>query len=34
MEHLWAFWRSHYIENVDRIASDCFLCEAVRQPPE
>ena len=35
MEHLWAFWRSHYIENVDKIASsDCFLCEAVRQPPD
>jgi len=35
MEHLWAFWRSHYIENVDKIASEgCFLCEALKQPPQ
>ncbi len=35
MEHLWAFWRSTYIENVDkRPENECFLCEAVSQPPE
>ncbi len=35
MQHLWAFWRSSYIEKVDDIANKgCFLCEAVGQPPE
>lgn len=35
MQHLWAFWRSTYIENVDKMPkSECFLCDAVNQPPE
>ncbi|WP_457600203.1 HIT family protein [Hydrogenivirga sp.] len=31
MDILWAPWRSHYVENVDRIEG-CFLCHAVSQP--
>jgi len=33
MDILWAPWRSHYVENVDNIEG-CFLCHAIRQPPE
>ena len=33
MEILWAPWRRTYVENVDKIEG-CFLCHAVRQPPE
>ncbi len=33
MDILWAPWRSSYVENVDNIEG-CFLCNAVRQPPD
>ena len=33
MEILWAPWRRAYVENVDKIEG-CFLCHALKQPPE
>jgi len=33
MKLLWAPWRSGYVEKVDQF-SECFLCEAVKQPEE
>ncbi|BAI69994.1 HIT family protein [Hydrogenobacter thermophilus] len=33
MKMLWAPWRTKYVENIDQI-TQCFLCEAVRQPEE
>lgn len=33
MEILWAPWRRTYVENVDKIEG-CFLCHAIKQPPE
>ncbi|GAB6065777.1 HIT domain-containing protein [Aquifex pyrophilus] len=33
MKILWAPWRRVYVENVDKIEG-CFLCHALRQPPE
>jgi ATP adenylyltransferase len=37
MEHLWAFWRSSYIETFNKPrekTENCFLCEAIQQPKE
>lgn len=30
---LWAPWRTNYVENISQI-TECFLCEAVKQPRE
>lgn len=33
MKRLWAPWRSKYVESIGE-SSECFLCEAVKQPEE